>query len=148
MTYSPEQIAAHKATICQQIAGGKSLREICEAEGMPSRETVRVWLAEDGTFSGQYAQAREEQADFYADEIVSIADEAKDANLARVRIDARKWKASKLDPKRYGDKLDLNHSGSVSMLSEEQLESRVAQLLGKAGIGVAPGGDGTTEGET
>jgi hypothetical protein len=147
MTYSPKQIETHKTTICERIASGKSLKEICDTKGMPSRETVYVWLADDHEFSDRYARAREEQADYYADEIIDIADAAKDANLARLQIDARKWKASKLQPKKYGDKIDLNHSGAIEHLTDEQLESKLAILLGKAGAGVLAGGSREAEGE-
>jgi hypothetical protein len=147
MTYSTEQVATAKDRVCKEIADGKSLRAICAAEDMPSVETVRVWLIEDHEFSVQYARAREEQADYYADEIIDIADAAKDANLARLQIDARKWKASKLQPKKYGDKIDLNHSGAIEHLTDEQLESKLAILLGKAGAGVLAGGSREAEGE-
>jgi hypothetical protein len=104
-----------KTRICLEIAEGKSLRSICLAHDMPASQTVRVWLALDAEFAAQYARAREEQADYYADEIIEIADTAEDANLARLRIDARKWKASKLRPKKYGEKLDLtSDDGSMS----------------------------------
>jgi hypothetical protein len=108
MAYSAEEAQEIKDRVCLEIAEGKSLRSICEADDMPAAETIRVWLIEDGEFSAQYTRAREEQADFYADEIIDIADTAKDANLARLQIDARKWKASKLQPKKYGDKLALD----------------------------------------
>jgi hypothetical protein len=147
MTYSPEQVATAKERVCKEIADGKSLRAICAADDMPSVETVRVWLIDDGEFSVQYARAREEQADYYADEIIDIADAAKDANLARLQIDARKWKASKLQPKKYGDKIDLNHSGAIEHLTDEQLESKLAILLGKAGAGILAGGSREAEGE-
>lgn len=145
--YSAEQAKAIKDRVCLEITEGKSLRSICQADDMPNADTIRVWLLEDGEFSAQYARAREEQADFYADEIIDIADTAKDANLARLQIDARKWKASKLQPKKYGDKIDVNHSGSVEHLNDEQLESRIAILLGKAGTGLAARGSGEAEGE-
>lgn len=77
-------------------------------EGMPSFSTIKAWLAQDSEFSAQYARAREGQADTLADELVEIADEEPDPQRARVRIDARKWYASKLQPKKYGDKLDMN----------------------------------------
>lgn len=146
MAYTPEQATTIKARVCVEIAKGDSLRKICDAADMPAIETIRVWLIDDGEFSAQYARAREEQADFYADEIIDIADAAKDANLARLQIDARKWKASKLVPKKYGDKVDVNHSGAIEHLNDEQLESRLAILLGKAGVGIAPGGSGEAEG--
>lgn len=147
MAFTPEQVTAFKLRICQDIAEGKSLKKICEASDMPSRETVYVWLSEDHTFSDNYVRAREEQADFYADEIVEIADNTKDAAKARVQIEARKWKASKLQPKKYGDKLDLNHSGSITNMSEEQLNARLAELLRKAGISGDTGGSEPVQGE-
>ena len=148
MAYTVEEARAIKDRVCIAIAEGKSLRSICEADDFPSAETIRVWLIDDGEFSVQYARAREEQADYYADEIIDIADRAKDANLARLQIDARKWKASKMQPKKYGDKLDLNHSGAIENLTDAQLESKLALLLGKAGVGLLAGGGGETEGET
>jgi transposase-like protein len=99
------------SAICEKIAGGESLRAICAAHDMPDRTTVRRWLSQNEDFRLQYAHAREEQADFYADEIVDIADAATDAQLARLQVDARKWKASKLAPKKYGDKVSHEHTG-------------------------------------
>lgn len=104
-------------TICQRIADGKGLAEVCREKGMPSRETVRKWLmwGEQGKapytgFVGIYARAREEQADSHADEVVEIADTEPDVNRARVRIDARKWSAAKRAPRKYGtDRIE--HAG-------------------------------------
>ena len=114
---------------------------------MPSKPAVLDWLNEDPSFATQYARAREDQADFYADEIIEIADTEADSSKARNRIDARKWKASKLQPKKYGDKLDLSHSGSITNLTDEQLNAQFTKLLGKAGVGGTAGGNGEAEGE-
>lgn len=131
--------------ICDELSSGKSLREICEADGMPAESTVRGWVLEDyDGFAAQYARARETQADTYADDIVRIADTTKDANLARVQIDARKWVAGKLRPKVYGDRLDLNHSGAIERLTDDQLNTRLDELLRKARSAVDPGGVGET----
>lgn len=78
---------------------------------MPHIDTVRGWLGARDGFSAQYARAREEQADGFADEIIEIADTTDDPQKAKLQIDARKWKASKLAPKKYGDKQQLEHSG-------------------------------------
>jgi hypothetical protein len=96
--------------ICNHLAEGNSLRSITQVDGMPSLEAVRLWLRTKEDFLAQYMRAREEQADHYADEIIDIADTEEDPNIARVRIDARKWVAAKLKPKRYGDKLDIDHT--------------------------------------
>ena len=94
--------------ICEQIADGDSLRSICKNDAMPNRATVFRWLAKNKSFSDQYARAREDQAESYADEITSIADndsDDADVNRDRLRIDARKWVSSKLKPKKYGDRI-------------------------------------------
>ena len=119
--------------ICALIASGKSLRRICEEEeGMPTAETVRTWLLKHEGFSAQYARAREVQAEHYADEIVEIADTEADAAKARVRVDARKWTASKLLPKKYGERIEQVHSGSIQTQTDEQVQARFAELLAKA----------------
>ena len=102
--------------ICEQIAHGKSLRAICAEDDMPSTSTVCKWLNENQDFSEQYARARGRQADHYFEEIVEIADsvEADSAAVAKARlqVDARKWAASKLAPKKYGEKTELDVKSS------------------------------------
>ena len=106
-------------TILQYVQDGESLRYICDQNGMPDRETVRTWLRTRKDFLGQYAQAKDEQADFYADTISEIAKGtlrgAYEPNAARVAIDAYKWTASKLKPRKYGDKLDVTSDGEKVM---------------------------------
>jgi hypothetical protein len=112
--------------ICERIADGESLRLICQSDDMPARSSVFKWLSEDKGFSDQYARAREAQADLLADEILSISDDtARDtidtengerANnewiaRSRLRVDARKWLASKMAPKKYGDKVTQELTG-------------------------------------
>ncbi len=93
--------------ICERIALGASLVRILKADDMPSYTFVTKWLDENAEFAAKYAHARERQADHYADEIVGIVDDCEDPAKARLQMDARKWYASKLKPKRYGDKLGL-----------------------------------------
>lgn len=122
--------------ICERIADGESLRAICADEGMPGKTTVFRWLGDDAAFRDQYARAREAQADAIFDDILEIADDARndwmvragggddDPGLAfntehvqrsKLRIEARKWMAGKLRPKVYGDKLDVEHSGGFTV---------------------------------
>lgn len=118
--------------ICERIASGVSLRSIVEADDMPAASTVFKWLSERETFSEQYARAREAQADALFDEMLDIADDARndwmvsrgeDENEAwrlngehiqrsKLRLEARKWMASKLQPKKYGDKVTNEHTGA------------------------------------
>lgn len=101
--------------ILKRIANGEAIRNICGVdrdEWLPSWDTFRKRLANDSEFAAQYAHAREAQADIEFDAIRQIADEATPENVAvaRLQIDARKWRAGKLRPKVYGDKLDLTHA--------------------------------------
>ncbi|WP_325051859.1 terminase small subunit-like protein [Sinorhizobium meliloti] len=147
--------------ILDKLSIGKSLREICNAEGMPSESLVRKWVMQDEDFGAQYARAREAGMEALADEILQIADSQEGDVLknedgreivnhdaiqrARLRVDTRKWLMSKIAPKKYGDRLDLNHSGSIGALSDDALDARLAKLLGKAGIAPVAGGEGETE---
>jgi hypothetical protein len=106
--------------ICEKLCDGESLRAICLSDDMPSRSTVFKWLNDNQYFSDQYARAKEEQAESLADDIIAIADQydtAKDTlqpdlvQRAKLRIDSRKWVASKLKPKKYGDKVQTEISG-------------------------------------
>src|SRR3954453_15720833 len=89
--------------ICKRISEGESLRTICRSPGMPSEGTVRGWAREDRDgFSACYRLAREIQLDYWADEIVHLADNGElDPRDRQVRIDTRKWLMSKLAPRRY-----------------------------------------------
>ncbi len=102
--------------ICEKIANGRSLRSICAEDGMPTTSTVCKWLIENKEFSEQYARAREKQADYFAEEIIEIADSAEAESAAvskaKLQIDARKWAASKIAPKKYGDKAELDVKSS------------------------------------
>lgn len=116
--------------ICTRLAEGESLRKICADDEMPDQTTVYRWLRaeENEPFRQQYARAREDQADFYAEQIIEISDEDPATSVEsgrgedapdvvrvdgaavahqRLRVDARKWYASKLAPKKYGDKIEV-----------------------------------------
>jgi hypothetical protein len=97
--------------ICDQLALGKSLRKICDDPAMPGFRTVFQWLESNQEFAQQYARAREIQADYLAEEGMDIADSTQDPAKARLQIDARKWFASKVAPKKYGDKITQEFSG-------------------------------------
>ena len=103
--------------ICGLLIDGLSMRKICERAAMPDRRTVLRWMAADKDFAAKCAHARELQADLMDDLILDTAEAttAENAPAARVKIAAYQWRASKLAPKRYGDKLALEHGGSVGV---------------------------------
>lgn len=105
-------------TICERLATGESLRTICKDDAMPDQRTVFRWLADEERelFRQQYARARELQADALFDEILDLADGGTaDVQRDRLSVDARKWMAGKLQPRKYGDKVEHQHSGAISI---------------------------------
>ncbi len=124
-TYSDE--LAKK--ICQKIVEGYTIRQIAKLDGFPASSTIFLWLLdEDKTyFSEQYNKAKSIQADAMVEEIIEIADDGTNdwqdrmlqngeiievsdhehISRSRLRVDTRKWYASKVLPKKYGDKLDI-----------------------------------------
>lgn len=122
--------------ICERIADGESLRKICAEETMPNKATVFRWMAVHKEFSDQYARAREEQAELLADEIIEIADDGRNDKYidpesrqdrvdhdviarSRLRVEARKWVAAKLKPKKYGDKVAIGGADDLPPVKSE-----------------------------
>lgn len=114
--------------ICKRISAGDSLRTICEEEDFPARSTVFYWLSKYDEFSDQYARACRDRTNFHADEILEIADDGSNdwmertnsegecigwsvngeaVQRSKLRIESRKWLMEKLEPKKYGNKLEL-----------------------------------------
>jgi hypothetical protein len=108
---------------CQKVATSKqSLRTICAMDGMPSVTTILRWLRERPDFREEYRIAKQEQAELMVEEILEIADDGSNdtrtdekgreivctdvLQRSKLRVDARKWLASKLLPKKYGDKVE------------------------------------------
>ncbi len=135
--------------ICNSLAEGQSLRSICNSLSMPTKTTVMRWLADDRyiVFRDQYTRAREAQADFYAEEIIQIADDGSNDTyvddegnkrtdqdvIARSRL--RKWYAGKLAPKKYGDKQTIDVNDITPPMDREQRLARIAELQAKVAAG-------------
>lgn len=135
--------------ICERLADGESLKAMCAEPGMPGRSTVFKWLAmpEHKVFLDMYMRAREEQADALFDEILAISDDGTNDWMKKrgedgdapgwvengealrrsaLRIDARKWAAAKLMPRKYSEKfqVDANHSGEVGVTFKTVYETK------------------------
>lgn len=116
--------------ICTIIAtSSTSLRTICNEEGMPDVTTVYRWIESNDEFRNLYARAKEDQADFLAEEMIEIADDATNdfmtvvkgdvsyeqenkewTSRSKLRVDTRKWIASKLKPKKYGEQIKVDQT--------------------------------------
>jgi hypothetical protein len=104
----PTSYTKQKAqTICEMIENGMTLQAICELPDMPTISTVYQWQDAQPEFAESYARARVRKADTLADMVLSEAFNSHDAQIGRLRVDALKWMASKLSPKRYGDKIEV-----------------------------------------
>lgn len=128
--------------ICEAIATTpRGLDFICQGEErFPSASTVHRWLNDHEAFRESYLRARDRQADLIFDECLEIADDAShDVRLvgggddgesrevcntefvqrAKLRIDTRMRMAGKLAPKKYGEKIDVNHGGGIKVTRVE-----------------------------
>lgn len=151
--YTPEMADI----ICARIAEGRAVISIAKDDDMPAQGTIYRWLFNHLEFQEKYARAREVQADIFAEEILQIADDGKNDTYlkdgkeetnhdviarSRLRVDSRKWLASKLKPKKYGDSINQKHTDGdgrplktndaaqavLAVLTTEQLEKALAEV--------------------
>jgi len=139
--------------ICEGIAAGRPLVKICEADHMPEVRSVYRWRRLFIEFSQNYAHAREDAADVFAEEIISIPDEevgnpvmvdgvplmvegkvvmavdGASVAHAKLRTDSRKWVASRFN-KAYIEKsaTETTLKGSLTDLTEDALNRKLEQL--------------------
>ena len=134
--------------VLERLAAGESMLSVCEkVPGMPSRPTLTKWIVYDiDGFAAKYAQARDAGLDVMAEDLLRIADSTQEGVIEtdkltrdgtpytekqrrdmlehrRLRVDTRKWFLSKLAPKRYGERLALEHSADGA-LTDALLEAR------------------------
>lgn len=121
--YTPELMQE----IYRRLSDGEPLRQICRGEGMPDPSTIWDWAKKDADISQAIARARELGEDAIADECMEIADDAtndwmlqrngpalinKDNVLrSKLRIETRLKLLAKWNPKKYGDRTALEHTG-------------------------------------
>jgi hypothetical protein len=125
--YTPELAAS----ICRRIADGESLQTICGSKGVPGRHAVRRWVTENSEFRTLYVTARDDMVDALAEEALHLAKTAteKNANARRLYVDTVKGYVGKVAPKKYGDKLDMNVTGKVTIGNAmEEGRKRVARM--------------------
>lgn len=143
MAYSKEDIDKIFNYVCSEIEKGRALRNVLKDDGMPSTSTFYEWLDNDDVKSKQYARATSVRADIIFDDILSIADEnTNDTYInengievvnndviqrSRLRIDARKWVLSKLNPKKFGDKTDITSGGEKIQTTPQEVKITIVK---------------------
>ena len=115
------------------------MRSVARDENMPAMSTLFKWLSEYPEFAEQYAKAKVESADAFQDKINDVSDGVLDGRYepaaARVAMDGYKWTASKLKPKKYGDRMQLAGDPesplNFSHLTDEELDAKIREYLDK-----------------
>lgn len=148
---APTTYNTHIADVlCIRIAEGESLNKILKEPGMPAQSAVYEWLLRHPEFTEKYTRAREEQAETHADAIIDIADETPATNPVldsngeviavrmdsgyvawqKQRIEARKWTAMKLKPKKYGDRVAVEGvEGGAAIKTEDANASKFLEVI-------------------
>jgi hypothetical protein len=137
------------ATICERIASGESVRSIVKDEDMPVMSTFFRWLHEKEDFKEQYNIAKQLGADAMFADIIGIADDGTNDYMevmdreggiggwkangeviqrSRLRVDTRKWYLSKVLPKIYGERQQIDTTHSFSDMNDDELNLRIKKL--------------------
>src|SRR5579872_4650354 len=153
--------------ICDRIASGYTLRQIGREIGCAPC-AITAWRRQDTWFATMYDEARQDQAEYLAEQLREIADDGtndwQQREMAsgaielvpdhehiqrhRLRVDTRKWLMSKQLPKKYGDKLALTtpDGPNFEAMSDDeritwatQLAARMRRLLANADNGPRSG---------
>jgi len=142
MAYSNDEKIEIINKVLFEIENGLSLRKAILKLNIVSRDTFNEWLKVDKELSDQYARSAEERAEYIFEEILDIADDSsndidsfdigdginvekvnhENIQRSRLRVDARKWVLGKMQPKKYGDKVDFTTGG-------EQLQGATSLIL-------------------
>lgn len=112
--------------ILSEIEEGASLRSVLKRNDMPGTTIFFEWIHNDEDKAKQYARACEKRAESIFEDILEIADDSSNDTIytdkgeypntewmarSRLRVDSRKWMLGKMNPKKYGDKLDVTTDG-------------------------------------
>lgn len=122
----PEDLANE---VIEWISNGKTLRDYCRQDGKPHFNTVYGWIEKDEDFAMRFAHARDTGHDVIAQECMEIIDtfpmmadgdgksriDAGHVAWMKNRVEMRLKLLAKWNPKKYGDKLDVEHKGSVGL---------------------------------
>lgn len=142
-TYS-EKVAQK---ICDRIAEGEPLRQICRDERMPAWRTVYHWRSKNEEFAARLASARDMGADAIAEETIEIADDTSNDTIvtengekpngewiarSRLRVETRLKLLAKWSPKKYGEKIDVTSDGEKLSMTDEERSAKIAAIFARA----------------
>lgn len=146
---------AFNRIIDEIVDENKAIRNILKEDWAPSTSTFFKWLEEDSSMNSRYGKATSIRTEMLFEEMMHIAftpEEGETVEMSqkgekgvkemkktkgdmlghrRLKVDTIKWALSKLEPKKYGAKLDVTSDGQQIMSSEER-ERKIKELLEKA----------------
>jgi len=128
--------------LCDRLIGGMGMNEACALPDGPPQTMVYQRMAKDEDFRSRIAHAREAQQHAIIDKTVEMSDAAtpEDWQVVRMRIWARQWRAAKLAPKVYGEKVTTEVTGANGgPVQFEDVRAPIAALI--APVNKAGGGD-------
>ncbi len=102
------------AAVIAEYAHGERLTDLFSKYDI-SASRFHHAITSDATIGADYVRAREIRADVLADEVTHIADTDPDPQRAKNRMQARQWITSKLYPRTYGERLDVNVAQTVDI---------------------------------
>lgn len=110
--------------ICNRMAEGEHVQDILKELGI-SFVSMCTWMRKVPAFAAAFAVARENQAHLYISQITKISDdvEAGKVDMAKLQIDTRKWLASKILSKLYGDKVQVSGDGENPLVTKMIMNS-------------------------
>jgi hypothetical protein len=124
--------------ICERLSNGETGASVCRDPKMPTWAVLQRWRRKHTDFDHRYRIAREACCEYYADDIVDIADDGRNDYVvrtdgrkvfdreaferSRLRVDTRKWTVSKILRHVYGDKseVDVRTPDGVNVKVEER----------------------------
>lgn len=156
MNWTPENIEEAFERMCKYIAEGNSLNSALRQDNVPAKNTFFKWIdhtrhvepseeliKECNDRLNQYTRARNDMADTLFDELIDLAEDRKDVQYVdengSVRVDsgavaakrlefqAKQWSLSKMQPKKYGDKMDLTSGGEKISSAPSKIEIEIVR---------------------
>jgi len=130
-----EQRAEWFETICREIGAGSTIEEATRKHGL-TREAFNDLADSDPALYSRYVNSLGRRAQAYAEEIISLADDVpRSASMAEIkraelRVKSRQFVVERLIDV-YKAKREVQVNTTVA-LTDEQVDERLSQLLGKA----------------
>ena len=113
------------------LCNGTTLTKLCSEQDFPDYSVFVNWVAYDPELYRKYARAKQIQADYFAEQIVDISDDETNPQRARNRMDARRWHASKIAPRKYGERVLNELTGGFTQKVKVDLSSMTSEMRQK-----------------